>query len=75
MAHGKARHTDYAQPQLLRTRRRRGEHNDRFDPRFVNETVTKPDGFENTPLFREDSRLQNCVDVRETEEHPAIRQA
>src|SRR5947207_5434204 len=41
MAHGKARHAHDAESDCVRSRRRGAQHDDRFKPRLVDETVAE----------------------------------
>ena len=75
MAHGKARHANHPETNFLRARRHGAEHDDRIETRLVNQAVAEPDGFEDPRLFRKHGSLEDRIDIRETKQHPAIRQA
>ena len=75
MAHRETRHADHAQSNFCGARGRSAQHDDRFDPRLVDEAVAKPDGFEYTGLLGEPGSIENRVDFREPEKHAAIGQA
>ena len=74
MAHREGSHADRAETNFLSMRRHRGEHDDRFQARLVNQTVAKPNRFEDAGLLRHHRCLNQFVNIGEAEQRAAIGQ-